>query len=92
MKSFYIIALFLVCAFSSLFATDYPAFSTGGFYELPDTGRKAYSMNMAWRFLKGDSEAQVWNKDFDDSGWEVVSLPHGIEYLPVEASGKYSMP
>ena len=87
MKSFYIIALFLVCAFSSLFATDYPAFSTGGFYELPGTGRKAYSMNMAWRFLKGDSEAQVWNKDFDDSAWEVVSLPHGIEYLPVEASG-----
>lgn len=87
MKSFYIIALFLVCAFSSLFATDYPAFSTGGFYELPGTGRKAYSMNMAWRFLKGNSEAQVWNKDFDDSGWEVVSLPHGIEYLPVEASG-----
>lgn len=87
MKSFYIIALFLVCAFSSLFAADYPAFSTGGFYELPGTGRKAYSMNMAWRFLKGDSEAQVWSKDFDDSGWEVVSLPHGIEYLPVEASG-----
>lgn len=87
MKSFYIIALFLVCAFSSLFAADYPAFSTGGFYELPSTGRKAYSMNMAWRFLKGDSEAQVWSKDFDDSGWEVVSLPHGIEYLPVEASG-----
>ena len=87
MKSFYIIALFLVCAFSSLFATDYPAFSTGGFYELPGTGRKAYSMNMAWRFLKGDSEAQVWNKDFDDSAWEVVSLPHGIEYLPIEASG-----
>lgn len=44
-------------------------------------------MNMAWRFLKGDSEAQVWNKDFDDSAWEVVSLPHGIEYLPIEASG-----
>ena len=87
MKSFYIIALFLVCAFSSLFATDYPAFSTGGFYELPGTGRKAYSMNMAWRFLKGDSEAQVWSKDFDDSAWEVVSLPHGIEYLPIEASG-----
>lgn len=87
MKSFYIIALFLVCAFSSLFATDYPAFSTGGFYELPGTGRKAYSMNMAWRFLKGDSKAQVWNKDFDDSAWEVVSLPHGIEYLPIEASG-----
>ena len=87
MKSFYIIALFLVCAFSSLFAADYPAFSTGGFYELPGTGRKAYSMNMAWRFLKGDFEAQVWSKDFDDSAWEVVSLPHGIEYLPVEASG-----
>ena len=24
---------------------------------------------------------------FDDSRWEVVSLPHGIEYLPTEASG-----
>lgn len=25
--------------------------------------------------------------DFDDSSWEVVSIPHGLEYLPVEASG-----
>lgn len=40
MKSFYIIALFLVCAFSSLFATDYPAFSTGGFTSFPAPDEK----------------------------------------------------
>ena len=25
--------------------------------------------------------------EFDDSAWEAVSVPHGLEYLPVEASG-----
>jgi len=24
---------------------------------------------------------------FNDSKWEVVSLPHGLEYLPLDASG-----
>lgn len=63
-----------------------PKFSTAGFYELPNTGRSAYSLNIAWRFHKGDAE-HAYAKDFDDSAWEVVSVPHGLEYLPVEASG-----
>lgn len=63
-----------------------PKFSTAGFYQLEGTGRQVYSMNVAWRFFKGDVlNASEFN--FDDSKWDVVSLPHGIEYLPLNASG-----
>ncbi len=42
-------------------------------------------MNPAWRFYKGNCPgAETGN--FDDRSWTVVSLPHGIEYLPTEAS------
>jgi len=63
-----------------------PQFSTAGFYELENSGRKVYNMNPAWRFLKADA-SDAWKVDYDDSKWEVVSLPHGLEYLPMEASG-----
>lgn len=72
---------------SNLFALDLPRFSTAGFYELPNTGREAYSMNLAWRFVKGDVTGEPYTVDFDDLDWQVVSIPHGLEYLPVEASG-----
>lgn len=56
------------------------------FFRLPDSGREVYSMNPAWRFYRGVVEgAEV--PDFKDAGWDVVSLPNGIEYLPTEASG-----
>lgn len=64
-----------------------PQFSTAGFYELPETGRSVYSMNQAWRFYKGDVPILPIANNYDDSQWSVVSLPHGIEYLPVNASG-----
>lgn len=63
-----------------------PKFSTAGFYELPNTGREVFSMNLAWRFYKGDIK-DASDMIFDDSKWEVVSIPHGLEYLPIEASG-----
>ena len=71
----------------SILALDLPRFSTAGFYELPNTGREVYSMNLAWRFTKGDVEGTPYSVEYDDSGWEVVSVPHGLEYLPLEASG-----
>lgn len=77
--------LFWMCA--SLSQAFSPRFSTAGFYELPRTGRHAYSFNLAWRFIKADVEGQPYSVEYDDSRWEVVSLPHGLEYLPVEASG-----
>ena len=72
-----LIIIFLIGT-SCLLAMDLPKFSTAGFYELPNTGRKVYSMNV---------EGTPYVVDFDDSSWEVVSIPHGLEYLPVEASG-----
>ena len=63
-----------------------PAYSTAGFYTLPNTGRRVYDMNPAWRFHKG-SAAGAERAGYDDREWSAVSLPDGIEYLPVDASG-----
>ena len=82
--------LFLACLVilsANLTALALPKFSTAGFYELPNTGRSAYSMNMAWRYHKGDVPGTPFAYDFNDEDWQVVSVPHGLEYLPVEASG-----
>lgn len=62
------------------------SFSTAGFYELKQTGREVYNMNIGWRFCKG-SQTDASTVDFDDSAWELVSVPHGLELLPEEASG-----
>ncbi len=69
-----------------LWATHQPEFSTAGFFRLENSGRDVFSMNPAWRFYKGAQQGAE-AKDFDDKAWTVVSLPHGIEYLPTEASG-----
>ena len=63
-----------------------PKFSTAGFYAIEESGREVFSMNPAWRFHKGEV-ANGEGVQLDDSTWSVVSLPHGIEYLPTEASG-----
>lgn len=71
---------------STVYAVHTPEFSTAGFFEVEGSGRSVHSMNPAWRFYKGDlPNASMY--DYDDSEWPVVSLPHGIEYLPIEASG-----
>ncbi|WP_370977915.1 sugar-binding domain-containing protein [Agaribacterium sp. ZY112] len=63
-----------------------PQFSTAGFYELEDGVRQAHSLNPVWRFYKGDVNGAE-SLGFDDKQWQLVTLPHGIEYLPVNASG-----
>lgn len=67
-------------------ASYQPTYSVAGFYPLSNTGREVYSMNPSWRFYKG-SAPDACNVHFNDSAWNVVSLPNGIEYLPLEASG-----
>lgn len=74
-----------------MMAAVLPAFSTAeysmaGFFPLDGTGRIVASMNPAWRFHRGDVSGADC-KAFADSAWEVVSLPHGVEILPSEASG-----
>lgn len=79
------ISLLLLLFALNLKANDI-RFSTAGFYELAGTGREVYNMNVGWRFYKGECP-DAYQKNFDDSQWEAVALPHGLELLPEEASG-----
>lgn len=83
-KTMLLLLLFLSCITAG--AAQQPEFSTAGFFEIPNSGREVFSMNPAWRFHKGAIDGAE-ARSFDDSGWAVVSLPHGIDYLPTEASG-----
>ena len=75
---------------ANLFSQQVQEYSIAGFFPLKDSGREVASMNPAWRFTKdlnGDLKSQAHLSNYDDSSWEIVSLPNGMEYLPVEASG-----
>lgn len=85
-RIFSFVLIILLYGTFPLQAARQPEFSTAGFYNLTQTGRQAYSMNVAWRFHKGDLP-DAYMPSFNDKEWEAVSLPHGIEYLPPEASG-----
>ena len=85
MKKIIFCLLFMWVSLAS-WAIHQPEFSTAGFFRLDNSGREVFSMNPAWRFLKGSAEGAE-AKTFDDKDWTVVSLPNGIEYLPTEASG-----
>lgn len=63
-----------------------PEFSTGGFFKVEGFGREVYNFNVGWRFFKGSADGAE-KPDFDDSNWQLVNLPHGLELLPDEASG-----
>ncbi len=83
-----IIALITASAWAQPTSQPAPAkvFSTAGFFALPGSGRDVFNFNPGWRFFKGDVPG-AQSADFADSAWEVVSLPHGLELLPSEASG-----
>ncbi len=61
-------------------------FSVAGFYPEPSSPRKVYNFNPGWRFHKGNVTGAE-RKEFNDAAWEQVSLPHGLEILPENASG-----
>lgn len=87
----------LLVVFSLLFvATHYgqtptmpvkaKAFSTAGFFELENSGRKVFNFNAGWRFCKGNVIGAE-KVDFADKNWQVVCLPHSVELVSAEASG-----
>lgn len=83
MKRQFSVLLFCLLMFSTLMAN--PKFSTAGFFELPNVGRTVYSLNPNWKLHKGDITS-AFEKEFNDSDWDVVSVPNGIELLPENAS------
>ena len=85
---FYKIFILLLCLSSSnAFAAKHvPTFSTAGFIENDPEVRQASNFNIGWRFIKGDVDG-AFSKKFNDKDWKLVNLPHGIEILPLCASG-----
>lgn len=78
--------LLWACCCLAINAQQTAAFSTAGFYELKQSGRDVYHLNVGWRFSK-EKNVNCQESRLDDSSWELVSLPHGLELLPEEASG-----
>jgi beta-galactosidase len=86
-RRFKILSLLLILSLSlTSQIPDKHDFSTAGFFQIQDGGREVFNFNVGWRFYKGPAE-KAEQPDFDDSGWEIVNTPHGLEYLPDEASG-----
>jgi len=63
-----------------------PSFSIGGFLPLAGSPRRFMNFNCDWKFFKGEAEAAE-RADFPDGDWETVNLPHGLELVPLAASG-----
>ena len=87
MKLLFITILLIFGSFTLHSRTIVPMCSTAGYYAISGSPRQVLNMNVAWRFFKGVPTADPTSINFDDKAWDVVSLPHGLEYLPVEASG-----
>ncbi|MFV0590262.1 MAG: glycoside hydrolase family 2 TIM barrel-domain containing protein [Draconibacterium sp.] len=67
-------------------ANNTTGLTKSGFIEIANSGREVLNMNQGWRFHKGEI-ADASQVGYDDSEWEPVTLPHGLELLPAEASG-----
>lgn len=40
-----------------------------------DKMKNVFEINLDWKFFRGD-EPKAWLKDFDDSRWQTITLPH----------------
>lgn len=61
-------------------------FSKAVFFEIENSGREVFDFNIGWRFYKGIA-TDAFKNDFDDSKWDLVNCPNGLEYLFEKASG-----
>ena len=87
MKQKIVLFALISCLFISSYATEkIPEYSTAGFYSIDGSPRKVYNFNPGWKFQKGKI-AGAERINFDDSNWESVNLPHGLEILEENASG-----
>lgn len=80
------ISIFLcVLTHAQVFKTM-PEYSKAGFYTIPNSGREVFDFNVGWRFFKGALNGAE-QLDFDDSKWDIVNTPHGLELVTTHASG-----
>jgi hypothetical protein len=50
-------------------------------------GRLSLSLNPAWRFCSGSPEGSAFAVEFDDSKWDLVSLPHSQDLFGANLAG-----
>ena len=65
---------------------DLPEFSIAGDMMDKNSPRQIYNLNVGWRFFKGDF-LQGQAPELNDTQWERVNVPHGLELVPEETSG-----
>lgn len=89
MKRHFIFLIILILSnhyLSAQVTKSLPEYSKAGFYELSNSGREVFDFNVGWRFHKGQLDnAQLFY--FDDSNWDIVNTPHGLELITTQASG-----
>lgn len=78
----------LFCAMTQLLGAE-SRFSTAGFFAVEGSEREVSSLNPAWRIFKGaiSQSDKPFAVDYNDSNWQVVNLPNGIQLEEMEASG-----
>ena len=70
--------LFFALPFLVLALNPSPAALAG---QTPES-RLVINLNPAWRFWLGDPAGEPFRPGFDDSKWDLVSLPHTMEVFP----------
>ena len=70
--------LFLALATFGLAGNPSPAAPANG----APASRLVININPAWRFWLGEPAGGPFRPDFDDSSWDLVSLPHTMEVFP----------
>ncbi|MDW7694906.1 glycoside hydrolase family 2 TIM barrel-domain containing protein [Flammeovirgaceae bacterium SG7u.111] len=53
----------------------------------PQTARAKLGINQGWKFHLGDPQAAYFEKDFDDSSWETVNVPHTLALTSLALDG-----
>jgi len=84
--SCFLVSMLLFGTLNSQTFNTIPEYSKAGFLEISNSGREVFNFNVGWRFYKGALE-NANSVNFDDSNWELVNTPHGLELNPTEASG-----
>ncbi len=76
----FLLFLSLSIVYADNVKTDFP-------YGYPETNRKKTIINSDWKFVIGNENEPFYKKDFDDSKWENVCVPHTLELTSIKLNG-----
>lgn len=53
----------------------------------PQTQRTKIKLNTSWKFHLGDADSEFYTKNFNDSDWKEVSIPHTLKLTTINLDG-----